>query len=125
MPHQGLPKSSIPGAERRRHARVDIFAVTRYYCALRKQEVGVQTRIADLSEGGALMLTFEEGVPLGMHVLLSFHIPGPESALVSVEGMIRHTNLLERDLYRSGLEFLNVKESDLKVIRKYISQKNK
>ena len=122
MPNSKLP---VPEVDRRRHARVDIFAVTRYYCALRKQEVGVQTRIADLSEGGALLLTFEEGVPLGMHVLLSFHIPDPESVLVSVEGMIRHTNLLERDLYRSGLEFLNVKENDLRTIRKYISQKKK
>jgi len=118
-------KSSAPAVDRRRHTRVDIFAVTRYFCALRKQEVGVQTRIADLSESGAMLLTFGEAVPLDMSVLLSFHLPGAESVLVSVEGKIRHASLLERDLYRSGLEFLNVKENDLKAIRKYISQKKR
>lgn len=125
MSHKNPSKTSAPAVERRKHARVDIFAVTRYFCALRKQEVGIQTRIADLSEGGALLLTFGEAVPLDMSVLLSFRLPDSETAMVSVEGKIRHGSLLERDLFRSGLEFSYVKENDLKAIRKYISQKKK
>ncbi|MBU9888249.1 MAG: PilZ domain-containing protein [Candidatus Omnitrophica bacterium] len=114
--------ASHSSAERRQHVRVDIFAVTRYFDTLLKQEVGVQTRIADISEGGVLMLTFSEGVPLHTNVRLSFRLPDAESTLISVEGTIRHTNRLERDLYRSGLQFSGVDAKNLKAIRKYISQ---
>ena len=125
MTSKGPLRFLTPLIDRRKYVRVDIFAVTRYFSALRKQEVGIQTRIADLSEGGALLLTFEEGIPLDVTVLLSFHLPGFGPVLVSVEGKVRHTCLLERDLYRSGLEFLNVKQNDLQAIREYISKEKK
>lgn len=120
-----MNKESASFHERRRHVRADIFAVTRYFCPSLNQEVGIQTRIADLSEGGALLLTFEQGIPVDRDVLLSFHLPGDESTLISVEGKIRHTSFLEKDLYRSGLEFLNVSEHALEAIQKYISRHKK
>lgn len=113
-------EASQSSTDRRKYIRVDIFAVTRYFNALRRQEVGVQTRIADISEGGALMLTFGEGIPLGTSVRLNFSLPDAVGTPIAIEGEIRHTSLLERDLYRSGLQFFNVKENDLKAIRKYI-----
>lgn len=107
--------------EKRKHVRVDIFAVARYFDPLRMQETGVQTRIANISEGGALLLTFDRGIPVDMSVLLHFRLPEEKSPLISAEGIIRHTSFLEKGLYRSGMEFHNLSEDVLKAIRKYIS----
>ena len=107
--------------ERRRFIRVSIYAITRYFCPLRDMEVGVQTRISDISEGGARLVTFMEGVPTEAPVQLSFVMPGSGSVLISVEGIARHTGPLEKDLYRSGVEFVKVKKKDLLAIREYVA----
>lgn len=91
--------------ERRKFVRADIYAVTRYLCPLHNEEVGVQTRISDISEGGALLATFMEGVPVGTPVQMSFIMPGDEKKLITVEGKIRYTQFFEKDLFRSGVEF--------------------
>ncbi len=106
--------------ERRRFARANIYAITRYFCPLRDTEVGVQTRISDISEGGALLVTFMEGVPVGSPVRMSFVLP-EEGRLIAVEGMTRHTGILDKDLFRSGVEFLKIKKKDLLAIRDYVA----
>ena len=109
--------------ERRKFVRVSIYAITRYFCPLRDREVGVQTRISDISEGGALLVTFMEGGPVGVEVKMSFVMPGKANLLVSVEGVARHTEVLEKDLYRSGIEFLKIKKKELLAIREYVALK--
>ena len=111
--------------ERRKFIRVKIYAVTRYFCPLRRTEVGVQTRISDISEGGALMETFMEGIPVEAPVKMSFVMPGTEDRLVTIEGRIRHTGFLEKDLYRSGIEFLKLKKKDQESIRDYVAAQQK
>jgi c-di-GMP-binding flagellar brake protein YcgR len=111
--------------ERRRFIRVSIYAITRYFCPLRDTEVGVQTRISDISEGGALLVTFMEGVPVGVPVKMSFVMPGKENLLISVEGIARHTEILDKDLFRSGVEFLKIKKKDVLAIREYVASKTK
>jgi c-di-GMP-binding flagellar brake protein YcgR len=111
--------------ERRKFVRVDIYAVTRYLCPLRDREVGVQTRISDISEGGALLVTFMEGVPVDAPVKMSFVMPGEEKTLIAVEGKVRHTGSLEKDLYRSGVEFSRIRKKDLLAIRKYVASQKK
>ena len=107
--------------ERRKFVRASIYAITRYFCPHRDREVGVQTRISDISEGGALLVTFMEGVPIGATVKMSFVMPGEKNLLISVEGVIRHTGPLEKDLFHSGVEFLKMKKKDLLVIREYVA----
>jgi c-di-GMP-binding flagellar brake protein YcgR len=111
--------------ERRRFVRASIYAVTRYFCPLRDREVGVQTRISDISEGGALLVTFMEGVPINAPVKMNFVMPGSGETLLSVEGVIRHTGPLEKDLFRSGVEFLKTKKKDLQAIRDYVASQRK
>jgi c-di-GMP-binding flagellar brake protein YcgR len=111
--------------DRRKFARANIYAITRYFCPLRDTEVGVQTRISDISEGGALLVTFMEGVPVEAPVKMSFVMPGDEGALVSVEGITRHTGTLDKDLFRSGVEFLKIKKKDLQAIRDYVAAHRK
>jgi hypothetical protein len=88
---------------------------------LHNEEVGVQTRISDISEGGALLATFMEGVPVGTPVQMSFIMPGDEKKLITVEGKIRYTQFFEKDLFRSGVEFSKIKKKDLLVIREYVA----
>ena len=116
---QGLLK------DRRKFARANIYAITRYFCPLRDMEVGVQTRISDISEGGALLVTFMEGVPVEAPVKMSFVMPGEPGLLISVEGVTRHTGPLDKDLFRSGVEFLKIKTSDLLAIREYVASHQK
>jgi len=111
--------------ERRKYARVSIYAITRYFCPFRDMEVGVQTRISDISEGGALLVTFTEGIPANASVKMSFVMPGDESRFVTVEGKVRYTGVFERDLYRSGIEFGKLKKKDLEAIRKYVAAPKK
>ena len=112
-------------AERRKFARANIYAITRYFCPLRDMEVGVQTRISDISEGGVLLVTFMEGVPVGAAVRLSFVMPGEDSLYISIEGIARHTGILEKDLFRSGIEFEKVKKKDMLAIRQYVALNKK
>lgn len=111
--------------ERRRYVRVSIYAITRYFCPLRDMEVGVQTRISDISEGGALLVTFMEGVPVEVPVKMSFVLPGTGNLFVSVEGTVRHTRALEKDLFCSGVEFLKIRQKELCAIREYIASQRK
>lgn len=107
--------------DRRKFIRVSIYAITRYFCLLRGREVEVQTRISDISEGGAQIVNFMEGIPTGTPVKMSFVTPGDQGLLVSVEGIARHTGALDQDLFRTGIEFRNIKEKDLLTIRRYIA----
>jgi c-di-GMP-binding flagellar brake protein YcgR len=107
--------------ERRKFVRVDIYAITRYFCPLRDMEVGVQTRISDISEGGALLVTFMEGLPITAEVQVNFVMPGKENRLISVEGVVRHTGPLEKELFRSGIEFFKTKKRDLEAVRRYVA----
>ncbi len=111
--------------DRRKFVRVSIYAITRYFCPLRDMEVGVQTRISDISEGGALLVTFTEGIPPEASVRMSFVMPGDESQFVTVEGKVKHTGFLEKELYRSGVEFLKLKKKDLQAIRAYVASRKK
>ena len=117
--------------ERRKHFRVDIYAVTRYFCPFRNEEIGVQTRLSDISEGGARLLTFEEGIPVNTEVLISFVLPTPKEQLVTLKGVVRHSGLLEKNLspsqnlYRTGIEFSEITPKGLRAIRSYVENKSK
>ena len=106
--------------DRRKFVRVSIYAITRYFCPLRDMEVGIQARISDISEGGALLVTFSEGIPPEAWVKMSFVMPGDGSQLVNLEGKIKHTGFFEKDLFRSGVEFLKMKKKDLQIIHGYV-----
>lgn len=120
-----MTKESNATADRRRFVRASIYAITRYFCPLRDMEVGVQTRISDISEGGALLVTFMEGVPVEAPVKMSFVMPGDQGLLISVEGVARHTGTLDKDLFRSGVEFVKIKEKERLAIRAYVASQRK
>jgi c-di-GMP-binding flagellar brake protein YcgR len=111
--------------DRRKFVRVSIYAITRYFCPLRDMEVGVQTRISDISEGGALLVTFTEGIPPEALVKMSFVMPDEGNQFVTVEGKVKHTGVLDKDLYRSGVEFIKLKKKDSQAIHAYVASHKK
>jgi c-di-GMP-binding flagellar brake protein YcgR len=117
--------------ERRKYVRVDIYAVTRYFCPFRNEEIGIQTRLADISEGGAKLLTFEEGIPVNTEVVISFLLSGPKEEVVTLKGTVRHTGLLEKNtnpsqnLYRAGVEFVEMTPKNQRAIRSYVESKSR
>ncbi len=110
--------------ERRRYTRVSISTVTRYYCPWRDEEVGVQTKISDISEGGALLVTFNEGIPLDTEVQMSFSLPSAEqNAVIDILGKVRHTGFLAEEQFRSGVEFIKLQKKDQQKIRDFVASK--
>ncbi len=107
--------------DRRKYARANIHALTRYSCPLSDSIVEIQTRISDISEGGVLMVTFMEGLPPETLVKMSFVIPGSKSGFVTVSGKVKYTGILEEDSYRSGIEFLDLEKKDQLAIREYVA----
>ena len=112
-----------PFKERREFARTNFKASPIIYSPLREKEIGVQTRISDISEGGARLVTLPGGMPAGTPVRMSFVSPGDSDQFISAEGVVRHTGILEKDLCRLGVEFLTIKEKDRCVIREHIALK--
>ena len=110
--------------ERRKFVRVSIYAVTRYFCLARNQEIGVQTRLSDISEGGAMLVTFDEGIPIDTEISVSFVLPGPNEEFVSAKAIVRHSGFLEENLFRSGVEFTKLSKAHLEAIRRYVRQKS-
>ncbi|MFH0985827.1 MAG: PilZ domain-containing protein [Candidatus Omnitrophota bacterium] len=107
--------------DRRRFVRVSIYTITRYFCPFRDMEVGVQARISDLSESGALLMTFSEGAPLGAEIAMSFILPGDKDRFTSVKGIVRYTEPFDKELFRSGVEFSEISKRDLRALRAHVA----
>ena len=113
--------NEFQGPNRRKCARADIYAITRYVCPVNDNTMEIQTRISDISEGGVLMLTYMEKLLPETLVKMNFVIPGPNGGFMVVEGKVKHTKALEKDSYQSGIEFLGVDGKNLIAIREYVA----
>lgn len=128
-PNMSDPREKDLRHERRKFLRADIYAVTHYLCPIRKHEVKIQARLSNISEGGAMILTFEEGIPVGTEISISFVLPGDKEELLTVKAKVRHTGLLEesispsQSLFRSGVEFIMLNPRQERMIRDYVSSK--
>ena len=120
-----MPDASRQFNERRKFARANIYAITRYFCPTHNNAIVVQTRISDISEGGVMMVTFKEQLPKDASINISFVMPGVNGQLVTVSGKVRYTEHLEEDLYRSGIEFLKLEKKDQLSIREYVVSRSK
>ncbi|MFH1800081.1 MAG: PilZ domain-containing protein [Candidatus Omnitrophota bacterium] len=107
--------------DRRKSARVNIPALVAFFLPFDNSPAIIQTRISNISEGGALMVTFMKELPVDTLIEMSFMMPGEKGRLTTVKGRIRHTRFLEKDLYESGVEFLNLEKKDQLVIRECVA----
>ncbi len=111
--------------ERRKFVRIDVYAVTRFFSPTEEDEVGVQARVSDLSEGGALLLTFSQGIPVDTTISLSFVLPSEKGDFIEILGRVRHTEIKEKDIYRSGMEFLKIKGKEKRTIKEFVEARLK
>jgi PilZ domain len=112
--------------DRRKSARVNIQANVAFF--LDNSPGIIQTRISNISEGGALMVTFMRALPVDISIEMSFVLPDKKEEdgrdrqrLITVKGKIRHTRFLEKNFYESGVEFLNLEKKDRLVIRECLA----
>lgn len=112
--------------DRRKSARVNIQAHVAFF--LDNSPGIMQTRISDISEGGASMVTFMKELPVGASIEMSFMMPVKQEEdgrnrqrLITVKGRIRYTRFLEKDHYESGVAFLNLEKKDQLVIRECVA----
>lgn len=104
----------------RKFARVNIHALVQFLLPLESSPATLHTRISDISEGGVLLVTSTKALNIDTLIDLSFVMPGAGGQLAVIRGKVRHTRNLEKDLYESGVEFLDLKEKDRLVIRAYV-----
>jgi c-di-GMP-binding flagellar brake protein YcgR len=104
--------------DRRKYARVNIHALVQYSLPSDVDTPAVQARISDISEGGVLLVTSTEGLRMNAPVKMSFVMP--EGQLAIVEGKVHHTEALDKDLYQSGIEFLDLQKKDRLAIQKFV-----
>ncbi|MFH1800578.1 MAG: PilZ domain-containing protein [Candidatus Omnitrophota bacterium] len=111
--------------ERRKFVRASVYATIRYVCPFRGIDVEVRTQISDISEGGVQIVSFMEKIPEGAPVKMSFVTPGDQGLYITVEGIARHTKALDQDAFRTGIEFVGLKEGERTAIRKYVASRAK
>lgn len=110
------------GKERRRHVRVNIRATARYFCPIRHQEVPLEGRLVDISEGGLSFMTFKDIIPLETEVHISFRLSDRETdPPLSVKGRVRHSSVAEENRYRFGIELLELRETERLALRSFIA----
>ncbi|MFH1799515.1 MAG: PilZ domain-containing protein [Candidatus Omnitrophota bacterium] len=121
-----MTEKSSESMDRRKSARVNIQANVAFF--LDNSPGIIQTRISNISEGGALMVTFMKELPVDTSIEMSFMMSDKKEEdgrdrrrLITVKGKIRYTRSLEKDLYESGVEFLNLEKKDQLVIRECVA----
>jgi c-di-GMP-binding flagellar brake protein YcgR len=107
--------------ERRKFVRANVYAIIRYMCPFRGTDVEFRTPISDISEGGLQITSFMEKIPEGAPVKMSFVTPGDQGLYITVEGIARHTETLAQNSFRTGIEFVGLKERERTAIRKYVT----
>ena len=105
----------------RKYVRANIHALTRYKCPTYEKAVEIQTRISDISEGGVCLITFLDPLPPNTLIAMSFALPGDLGGIVTVGGRVKATKILDKDCYRSGVEFLGMAQKTLLAIREYVA----
>ena len=87
----------------------------------------IQARISNISEGGALIVSFKR-LPLDISIEMSFMMSDKKEEdgrdrqrLIAVKGRTRHSRVLEKSLYESGIEFDPLEEKDRLLIRKCVA----
>lgn len=119
-PFYQKPQKGARRAERR-NIRMEIQATVRYFCPPGKNETSVTAWVSNISEGGALLVTARDGIPVGAEIRATFPLRGHGSeSPVTVAGHIRHSRYLQDGKYGSGAEFSDISEEVRKKIRDFM-----
>jgi len=108
------------GNNKRRHARYDSLNLLSYVCIDSEGKEWNQGmgRTLNISESGLQLETHE---PIDTKYVLLISV-GIEDEVVDIKGVGVYANRGEKGMFESGIEFSEVKQDALVVLRKYISE---
>ncbi len=111
------------GINKRKHERVDALNLLSYVIldSDNKEWNQGMGRTLNISESGLQLETHE---PIETKYILQISI-GIEDDLVEIKGKVVYTNRGDSGKFETGLEFIQVKQDALAVLKKYISEFNK
>ncbi len=104
--------------DKRYHSRIDSLNLLSYLCIDETDQVVVQGmgRTLNVSEGGILLETHIQ-IDSEHTVMLTM---GLEEELVDIKGKTIHSSPVEDDKFQSGIYFLEIDETALQILKKYI-----
>ena len=108
--------------EKRKHPRVnaDLKVSGRSFD---KYKISLEdSKSKNISEGGMLIKMPRDG-RVGSKIIVKFSLPDNDEEIL-VRGKIAWVENINAQDYNIGIEFLNIRESDIKKIKGYISQKS-
>ncbi len=111
---------------KRRHARLQASCLVKYSKVdAGSDEYSQLTNAKDLSEGGLSVVSFES-IPVSAILKLSVKLPFQEKPVETYGKVTRCVRVSREDeVYRIGLAFLDIKESDRQEIAKHVSDAGK
>ncbi len=104
---------------RRQSVRLNISCLAKYSVAGLAKKVPALTNLINVSEGGALVVTFDLQLVPKTRIELQFQMPNIGKA-IAVQGEVVQSHQKRKDVYQTGVRFLNLKEEDRQVIRDFI-----
>lgn len=104
--------------DKRLHTRIDALNLLSYVCIDENDQVVLQGmgRTLNVSQGGILL---ETHIQMDSKYTVSLTI-GLEEGLVDIKGEIAHSSPGKGENYESGIQFLEMDEPALQVLKKYI-----
>jgi len=109
---------------RRKYVRVRLNCLVKFNVAGSSKIVKKLTNLADLSEGGVRLSTFEEKLPPKSEVQIEFRLP-PTPKIISVKGKVMRSYSRGKGSYVAGVQFKELSAEDLQLIKDYIKTKTK
>lgn len=111
------------GINKRKHERVDALNLLSYVSidSDGKEWNQGMGRTLNISESG---LQLETNEPIQTKYILLISI-GIEDELVDIKGKVVYTNRGDADMFETGIEFIEVKQNAMAVLKKYIKEFNK
>lgn len=108
---------------KRKHPRVDTLNLLSYVTldVDGKEWSQGMGRTLNISANGMQLETHE---PLDPRSILVISV-GIENEVIEVKGKVVYTNRGENKMFDAGIEFIEVKQDDLVVLKKYVAEFNK
>jgi len=106
---------------RRQSVRLNISCLAKYSVEGVAKRVSTLTNLINVSEGGALVVTFDVQLVPKTKVELQFQIPSFSRPVV-VQGEVVQSHPKKKNVYQAGVRFLNLKEEDRQGLRSFISR---
>jgi len=108
--------------EKRKHSRIDSLHLLNYVYVDEEDDEAMQGmgRTLNVSESGILLETHNK---IGVKSIVSLTI-GFEEEVVEIKGRSVYAKENDKGMFESGIEFFDVDENALKILRQYIAAFN-